>query len=287
MSVRYFTPFIQVTCALALSTGVYSAAFAQAASQQSSVTFAINEGVSYKNAEADTRERYKDIAADLSKLLKRPVNVVPVMDYKKLSTDLASAKYEIAYIHPAHLSIAAIKTTKYSLLALTKGYTDYRASFIVAANSPIKTLQDLKNPQIKDKATIAPAEDSITSVIARATLLELNGSLPAMSYTQFQDAVPFTLEHGLAAMGVSASASVVKAWQAKGGRVIGLSKPVPIKHLIASASLSDVQRAEVADYFIKLSTTEQGRKRLQKIGLEGFTPFDEKALISIGKWLGV
>ena len=250
--------------------------------QAQTLVFAVNEGVTYQVAEFETRDKYKDIADDLGKLLKRPVSIVVVNDYKKLSEDLAGQKYDLAYVHPAHHAIRAMKQSGYKLVALTKGFTEYRASFLVPASSTAKTLADLKGQTVG-----APAEDSITSVLVRATLNEAVGSGAKITYTRYQDAVPFMVEHGLAAAGASASNAVVKDWQAKGGRVLATSKSIPIKQLLASPKLGDEQRKQITAYFVGLEQSATGKLRLKKIGFNGFTEFDESVLLGVSAWLGL
>ena len=266
------------TAAAALAPGVPALATAQ----DKPLVIAINEGVTYGASKLPFAERFHDVSDDLQKLLKRPVKFVSVGDYKQLSAGLAEQQYDIAWVHPAHHALRAMTSHGYKLVALTKGYTEYRVSFLVPSASPLRSLADLKAARVG-----APDEDSITSVIARATLTEANGQLPTMSYVKYQDAVPFMVENGLAAAGVSASSAVVKAWQDKGGKVLASSKPVPIKQLIASPKLSPAQFADVRHYFSDLERTEAGKRRLEAFGVAGFEEFDQARLASLGKWLGV
>jgi phosphonate transport system substrate-binding protein len=267
---------------LLMTIAVIAAACWQPTARAQALIFAVNEGVTYQIAEFETRDKYKDVADDLSKLLKRTVTVQVVNDYKVLSDDLAAKKYDLAYIHPAHHAIRAMKQNGYKLVALTKGFTEYRASFLVPASSTAKSLADLKGQTVG-----APAEDSITSVLVRASLKDALGVLPKISYTRYQDAVPFMVEHGMAAAGASASNTVVKDWLAKGGRVLATTKSVPIKQILASSKLTDEQRAQVTAYFVGLDTTATGRARLKKIGFAGFSEFDEAVLLGISAWLGL
>lgn len=271
--------------AAALATGAPSLATgapALALAEDKPLVVAINEGVTYSASSVPFADRFRDVSEDLHKLLKRPVKFVSVGDYRQLSAGLAEQQYDIAWVHPAHHAIRAMTSQGYRLVALTKGYTEYRVSFLVPSSSTFKSLADLKTARVG-----APDEDSITSVIARATLTEANGQLPTMSYVKYQDAVPFMVEHGLAAAGVSASSAVVKTWQDKGGKVLASSKPVPIKQVIASPKLSAVQLADVRHYFSELDRTDAGRHRLEAFGVAGFEEFDQAQLAGIGKWLGV
>ena len=246
---------------------------------------AVNEGVTYRDPNGSAGDRFGELSADLEKLLKRPVRFELIRQYPELVEGLHQDRYDLAYVHPAHHAIRAIKKDNYRLVALTKGYTEYRASFMVMGNSPLQTLNDLSQERRK---VGGPSEDSITSVIARATLREaLGGKLPTMVYVRYQDAVPFMVENNLCSTGVSASKSVVKAWQDKGGRVLFTSQPVPIKQLLASGNVSPDQRHALTSYFAGLDQNEAGRRRLKALNVPGFIESDESALMPISKWLGV
>lgn len=248
------------------------------------LTFAINEGVTYRVPPEQIAARYAAIAADLSRILKEPVTIEPVGDYPTLRQRLAAKAYDLAMVHPAHLSILAIKNSGYRLLAVTKGYQGYSANFLVNADSPLKTLADIKGLRLG-----APDEDSITSWMVRASLRDALGDPKQViyTYTRYQDAVPFFVENKLTNAGATASGSVIKAWEAKGGKILFKSKPVPIKHLIAGPSLSAEQIAQVRDYLLTLDATEEGKKKLEPTKYSGFAAYDEAALLAIGVWLGL
>jgi phosphonate transport system substrate-binding protein len=269
-------PFLRLGIALAL------AAFGAVA--RADLVFAINEGVTYRVPNEEIRARYAAIAADLSRLLKQPVSIEPVADYPSLRKGLAEQKYDLAMVHPAHLSILAIKNSGYRLLVVTKGYQEYKARFLVAADSPFKSLAELKGRKLG-----APAEDSITSWMVRATVRDQLGDAQQVYYvyTRYQDAVPFFVENSLTPAGATASNAVVKGWEAKGGKVLATSKPVPIKHIIASPKLSVEQAELVRDYLLALDTTEEGRKKLEATKYAGFARYDNAALMALGTWLGL
>lgn len=273
---------VRWTAAAVLALGLGHAA-AQDKAPQGPLVFGVNEGVTYRVNPVATTERFREIADDLTKLLKRPVRVQSITDYKVLAAGLAEQKYDIAWVHPAHHSIRAMTQSGYKLVAVTKGFTEYRATFLVTAQSPLKSLADLKGAKVG-----APDEDSITAVLMRATLREaLGGQLPDIQYVRMQDAVPFMVEHGMVGSGVTASKSVVKDWQDKGGKVLFASKPVPIKHLIASGKLPEAQVQQLTQYFVGLEQAPDGKRRLDSLGVTGFVEFDQNALTGIGKWLGI
>jgi len=248
------------------------------------LVFAVNEGVSYRVPIEEIRGRYAAIAADLAKILKQPVTIEPIGDYPSLRKGLAAKSYDLAMVHPAHLSIQAIKESGYKLVVVTKGYQKYTASFLVKADSPLKSLSELKGLKLG-----APDEDSITAWMVRATLRDANVDPKSMAitYTRYQDAVPFFVDNSLTTAGATASNALVKAWQAKGGKVLAQSKPVPIKHIIAGPSLSADQIDKVREYLVGLDTTDEGRRKLEPSKYTGFERYDEAAMLAIGTWLGL
>ena len=248
------------------------------------LVFAVNEGVTYRVPLEDVRGRYAPIAADLAKLLKQPVSVEPVGDYTSLRKGLVEKRFDLALVHPAHVSIEAIKASGYHLVVVTQGFQNYQAQFLVRSDSALTSLADLKGRKLG-----APDEDSITSVMVRAVLRDagLGRDQVAMVYTRYQDAVPFFVENKLTQSGATASASVIKAWAAKGGKVLATSRAVPIKHIIVSPKLTTEEIGKVRDYFLALGATEEGRKKLEPTRYTGFERYDEAALLAIGTWLGL
>jgi ABC-type phosphate/phosphonate transport system substrate-binding protein len=262
---------------------VFLAALLAHAPWAHALVFAVNEGVSYRVGNDEIRARYAAIATDLSKMLGQTVRVEPVGDYKELRKGLAAKTYDLALVHPAHVSIAALKDG-YKLLAVTKGYTDYKASFLVRADAPYKSLADLRGLKLG-----APDEDSITAWMVRATLREALGDAKAVkyTYTRYQDAVPFMVENTFTQAGATASGALVKDWLARSGRVLATSKAVPIKHLIASPAITAEQLAPLREYFTTLDGSEAGRRKLEPIKVPGYVAYDEADLLKLGVWLGL
>lgn len=258
---------------------------AAAATCSHALVFAINEGVTYRVSNDEIRAKYATVATDLSKLLKQPVQIEPVADYPSLRRGLAAKQYDLAMVHPAHLSITAMKDSGYQLLAVTKGYQQYTANFLVKPDTPMKTLADLRGNSLG-----LPDEDSITSWMVRATLRDaMGGDAQQVKYvyTRYQDAVPFFVDNNLTKMGATAAGGVIKAWQAKGGKILAKSRPVPIKHLIASPRLSPEQMEVVRHYLLSLDMTDDGKKKLEVIKYQGFASYSQEEMMSIGAWLGL
>jgi ABC-type phosphate/phosphonate transport system substrate-binding protein len=248
------------------------------------LVFAVNEGVTYRVPNTEIRGHYAAIAADLSKILKQPVTIEPIDGYGALRKGLADKAFDIAMVHPAHVAIDAIRHSGYRLVAVTKGYEKYHASLLVKADSPLKSLADLKGRKVA-----APDEDSITAWIVRATLRDALADAKGVTYiyTRYQDAVPFMVDNGFAAAGATASTATVKSWIAGGGKVLAESRGVPIKEIIASPAIPADQIEKVREYLLSLDQSAEGKKKLEPTRYQGFAAYDQTALMAIGTWLGL
>ena len=247
------------------------------------LTLAVNEGVTYYVTPHEIREKYKDLAELLGKTLKTTVRVVPVDQYPVLRKGLDEQQYDLAFVHPAHHSLVSLRDGKYHLVALTKGFTEYKARFFARKDSPLK-----QPGEMKGKRFGMPDPDSITAVITRASMRDLgiDAAKSEIRTTRYQDAVPFFVENGFSDVGITGSPAVAKDWQAKGGAIVFESKPVPIKHMIASAKLSEHDLQRVRQVMLGLDKSEAGQKILAKLGYKGYESGDEQQLAMLTTWHG-
>jgi ABC-type phosphate/phosphonate transport system substrate-binding protein len=266
-----------------LFPALFLAAFAGSPAM-AQIVFAVTEGVTYQATPKEIREKFEPIAEVVARTLRRDVRVVLVPAYDEARAGLAKQEFDIAFVHPAHVALAAVKTGRYRTLAWTSGFTDYTVSLIVKPESTIKGLDD-----VKGRTLVTPDPDSITAVMVRAMLRsqkigekELN-----VRTTRYQDAVPFYLDYGFADVGATAARGVVKSWTDKGGKVVVNSRPVPIKHLIVSTKLSSDDIERLREALVALGGTEPGKKVLAATGYRGFqAPSPEIEAASIA-WLGL
>ena len=262
---------------------LFAVLLAAATPARAELTLAVNEGVTYYITPQEVREKYKDLAELLGKTLKTTVKVVPVDQYPVLRKGLDEQVYDLAFVHPAHHSLVSLRDEKYRLVVLTKGFTDYKARFLMRKDAAFKQPADIKGKRIG-----MPDPDSITAVITRATLRDLgiDSAKAEIRTTRYQDAVPFFVENGFSDVGVTASGAVVKQWQEKGGAVLFESKAVPIKHMIASTKMTVQDVQKVRTLMLGLEKSEAGQKVLAKIGYRGYESGDEQQLAMLTKWLG-
>lgn len=260
---------------------------------QQTIIFAINEGVTYRTGAESTKQNYKAIADDLSKLLKAKVQIEVVPDYATLEKDLAARSYGIAFIHPTHVALTPVKRGNYSLAAVSKAHTNYRASFLSKASLSAQSPEDLvKMLASANKPVGAPDPNSITTLLVKATLRDAaaaaKSSAPQLKFTRYQESIPYMVDNGFVDVAATASESIVKQWTAAGGKIVTASKPVPIKNIIVSDALGKETLEAVRAYFVELSATADGQAKLEKIGLkQGFIGYDQGNYVALAGWLGL
>ena len=246
-------------------------------------TLAVNEGVTYQDG-GPVPERYKPLVDLLEKELKHPIQVKNVDRYGDLEKGLQEGRYDLAFIHPAHIGLRAVKSGNYVGIATAAGYADYRGRVLVAKDSPLHSMEELRGKKVG-----VPALESITTVMFTATMKDMGVSNPARFFTatRYQDAVPFMIDNNFTEAGVTASSVVIKAWTAKGGRILGETKAVPIKQFLVSSRLSAEQRDKVRELMLHLADTEPGRAALKGTNMKGFVAWDDTVMNDAAKWLGL
>jgi hypothetical protein len=169
------------------------------------LVFAVTEGVTYYQTNKEIAARFLPLNEILARALKRPVRTVVVSPYNDLRAGLARQEYDLAFVHPAHVALAAVKTGKYKSVAWTTGYTDYTVSLLMNKDQPFTRLEDLRG-----RTVVSPDPDSITAAMLRSMLRDqkLGPTDITIITTRYQDAVPFYVEHGFAQAGATAAKAV-------------------------------------------------------------------------------
>lgn len=260
--------------------------------QGNELVFAVTEGVTYQATPKEIRDKFAPIADVLAKATGRRVRTVLVPAYNDVRAGLATQEYDVAFIHPAHVSMAEIKAGRYKSVAWTTGFTEYTVSMLMLPNTPLKALGELKGHTL-----VTPDPDSITAVMVRAMLRTDNIKWTAdrdpppatvrVITTRYQDAVPFYLENGFAMVAATAANAVVKGWTDKGGKVLVKSKSVPIKQFIVSSKMAPDEQARIRDALIGLKDAKGGREVLEAVGYRGFIAPNPQVETAAIEWLGL
>ena len=278
----------RIAAALLLSTVAVTATLAQG----NDLVFAVTEGVTYQATPKEIRDKFTPLAEVIGKAVGRHVKIVLVPAYNDVRAGMAKQEYDIAYIHPAHVSMAEIKAGRYRAVAWTTGFTEYTVSLMIKSDAPLKTMDDLKG-----RTLVTPDPDSITAVMVRAMFRgekltataerEPPPTLVRVITTRYQDAVPFYIDNGFASAGATAANAVVKAWTDKGGKVLTRSRPVPIKQIIVSTKMSEDEQQKIRAALLTLRDSKPGRDALEAVGYKGFVAPNPELETSTIAWLGL
>lgn len=248
------------------------------------LTLGITEGVTYRATDAEISAKFVPIAKALSTATKQPVDIQVISSYNGLRDALKAGKLDIAFIHPAHVSLEAIKTGGYKSAAWTTGFTDYKVSFLCNEPQPISSWST-----VNGKSMVTPDADSITAVMTRAMLREnsVDAKTVNLQITRYQDAVPFYVDNKFAIYGATASGAVIKSWKEKGGKTCAQSRSMPIKHWLVSNKLDAASSRSVREALLTLDQSENGKKALSVSGYKGFAASDETIEKTLTSWLGL
>lgn len=244
----------------------------------------VSEGVSYEVSDSQIAARFEPIADVLSKALKQPVTVKVLNSYNSAREALKQQQVDLAFVHPSHVALEAIKGGHYQAFAWTTGYTDYKVSFLCKESQPISNWKTVAGKQL-----VMPDADSITSVITRAMLREqgLQGTAVKVTNTRFQEAVPFYVQNGFAAYGATAAAGVIKTWKDGGGKVCAESRGVPIKQWLASRKLDAATVSAAREALLGLAQSDAGKRALSTSSYSSFVAPSNDVEASLMTWLGI
>jgi len=264
-----------------------------ASAQQGDLVFAVTEGVTYQATPKEIRDKFAPIAQVIATATGRRVRTVLVPAYNDLRAGLLTQEFDVAFVHPAHVSMAEIKAGRYKAVAWTTGYTEYTASMLMTPGQTYKSIADLKGHTV-----VMPDPDSITAWMVRAMfrtekipVVEGRGD-PVLNTvriitTRYQDAVPFYLENNFAQVAITAANSVVKGWTEKGGKVLLKSRSVPIKQFIVSTAMPAAEQQRIRDALIGLREAKGGSAALETVGYKGFVPPNHEVENAVIAWLGL
>lgn len=263
-----------------------------ASAQQGDLVFAVTEGVTYQATPKEIRDKFAPIAQVIATATGRRVRTVLVPAYNDLRAGLLTQEFDVAFVHPAHVSMAEIKAGRYKAIAWTTGYTEYTASMLMTPGQPYKSIADLKG-----RTVVTPDPDSITAWMVRAMFRtekvettnarEPTPTTVRIITTRYQDAVPFYLENNFAQVAITAANAVVKGWTDKGGKVLLKSRPVPIKQFIVSTAMPAAEQQRIRDALIGLREAKGGPAALETVGYKGFIPPNHDVESAVIAWLGL
>ena len=274
--------WVHVWRSLALSLTCLGAASAWG---QSPLIFAVSEGTSGGGSAVTDDQmatKYRPVIEVMERVLAQKVSVKYVRDFRMLEDGMKTARFDLVIARPSDYPARGVRDYGYNVVTTTQ--PDGHCLLVVKADSPFKTLDDLKG-----KRAIMPEQIAYMTKFCLAELRDQGMPLtPAeVTFVREQGAIPFALQNGLSHVGGIASYSgVAGRLQKEGLRVLHRSRPQPYLPLIAGQKIPAEKVEQLGAELVALSKTEQGSKALGAIGLKGFDTGTQPRLLSLLDWLG-
>lgn len=236
--------------------------------------------VPYEAAEKLTNE-YAPMATYLAKRVgARSGRFVPVFDYAGVIAALQSGQVDVAYLSSFPYALATSRTALHPLaMPWVEQSLMYKGILFTRADSPVKTLQDLKG------RTVAFGDQASTSgyLLPRA-MLQKAGVFNSLKGWRNAGAAPVVVkavENGTEDAG-AAFDNVFKMMypgqpaQAQRFRVIGATAPIPNGIYVARGDMpaADVEKLKRA--FLDMNTDPEGRAAMLKAPNDRIVPADDK-----------
>lgn len=276
-----FTRIALAVCSLLVFFTIADRALSQPTTQVDRTGWpsVIRFGVVPTEGGADTRERFKLIEEKLEPILGVEVETVSTSAYQGVITAMANGQVEFAYFGPKSYIEAANRANAEALvLELNKdGDRGYHAVFIVARDSPIRSIQDAKGKRF---AYTDP--NSTSGYTIPATLLHDMVGVPEDHFGQ----ITFSGSHGTSILQVVAGELDIAATNdmdlakmiQKGSlhtddvRVVYRSETIPGSPIAARADVPESLKRAFADAMIAIGNDPELREMLQN---GGYAPVDD------------
>ncbi len=277
-------PFLSalITALFTLSNGPALAQTKAAPSAaQPSLTFAVAEGVSDTLDATALLNKYRPLAQALGKAIGRDVIVVPVRSFEALEQGMKKDEYDIVNGRPSDYMGRAVRDYGYSLVVTAK--PDYQCVFLVEKSSSLKKIEDIKGKLISD-----PGKGAFVTHFCNAELRDhgIDVKNEQVKHAADQPSVGWTVENKLADVGfVGSLTSIAKNWEKKGHRILHKTAPQPFFPIIASKRIPADQVAKMQKALAELNTSEDGKKVLSSIGIDGYNIESKERLLNLVKWL--
>lgn len=272
--------------ALALTALLTASALAQTQTPpQNALLFAVSEGTSGGGSAVTDEQmavKYKPVVEVMERVLGQKISVKYVRDFRMLEDGMKSTRFDLVMARPSDYPARGLRDYGYN--AVTTTQPDGHCLLVVKADSPFKTLAEMKG-----KRFILPEQIAYMTKFCLAELRDQGLPLEPseVTFVKEQGAIPFALKNGLTHIGGIASYSGVAGRLEKEGlRVLHKSRSQPYLPLIAGQKIPADKVQQLGAELVALSKTEQGGKALSALGLRGFDTDSQKRLLDLLDWLG-
>ena len=204
--------------------------------------FLINEAFTGESNLFVLTARYRPLAEYVSSHVReRPsIAIEPVVNVTRfLELARAETKPELVFGKSVNQLAKLVRDDGYQ--PIVRRADPYKAAFIVAKDSPIRTLADASRLKAK---VIMPDEMAATTAVARAELRRLGATEVQVVHTRYQEAVAQQITHGFGAVGV-VNPTISRKWVQEGGRVLAETQPVVNWSVLASPRMPAPEVAQL------------------------------------------
>jgi ABC-type phosphate/phosphonate transport system substrate-binding protein len=237
--------------------------------------FLINEAVTGETNFFVLTSRYRPLADYVTERMKGrlSIGVEPVVDIKRfLSLAQAQPRPELVFGKSVNQLAKLVRDEGYQ--PLVRRADPYKAAFIVAKDSPIKTLPDIGKAHAK---IIMPDEYAATTAVARAELRRQNVAAEIV-HTRYQEAVAQQIKTGFGQVGV-VNPTTARKWAEEGGRILAETQPVVNWSLLASPTLADDAVQQLRDALLAMNT--QAAPVLAGLGVKEWARAEKKDYLAL------
>ncbi|MBM3267919.1 MAG: phosphate/phosphite/phosphonate ABC transporter substrate-binding protein [Candidatus Sericytochromatia bacterium] len=226
------------------------------------------------------------VVAAMAKAIGMRVVTFVAADYVGTVEALRGKKVDAAMLSPAAMVMAHRKANAKPILKTRyKGKTSYHAVIFTTTESSIRGIKDLKG---RTFAFVDPGSTSgfvIPSLMMLRAGVKPDRDLKHVMNAGTHDAVMQAVLHGQAEAGATfqkekgvwpLADTVKNPADLKRLRVVAYSDPIPDQGIAVNPDLDPALQKKVADFFVRLSDTPEGRKMIAKFyQVDEFVPAAE------------
>lgn len=236
----------------------------------------VNEAVTGETNFFVLTSRYRPLADYLSEHVKgrHAIGVEPVVDIKRFVTLAQSQpRPELVFGKSVNQLAKLVRDNGYQ--PLVRRADPYKAAFIVAKDSPIKSLAEASQARAR---IIMPDEYAATTAVARAELRRQNAAEVQVVHTKYQEAVAQQIKTGLAQVGV-VNPTTARKWADEGGRILAETQPVVNWSLLASPALPEGAVQQLRELLLAMNT--EAAPVLAGLGVKQWAPADRQEYLAL------
>jgi ABC-type phosphate/phosphonate transport system substrate-binding protein len=236
----------------------------------------VNEAVTGESNLFILTARYQPLAEYVEGIMRpRPaIGIEAVVDIQRFLTVAQSLKKpELVFGKSVNQLAKLVRDDGYQ--PLVRRADPYKAAFIVAKGSTIRTLADVGKARAK---IIMPDESAATTAVAKAELRRQNVGDVQIIHTRYQEAVAQQVFNGFAQVGV-VNPTTARKWTEEGGRVLAETQPVVNWSVLASPALPEQEVAQLRAMLLGMNT--QAPTVLSALGIKQWAAAERQEYLAL------